>query len=150
MSGEDVISDFLAQKRLALVGVSRSGKKIGNMVLKKLNAKNYRIFPVHPKAAIIDRHSCSRSLSELPEKVGGAILVIPPAETEKVVREAAKAGIPRVWMQQGSESETAIRFCEENGIAVTHGQCIMMFAEPAAFYHRVHRWIWRLLGKVPR
>jgi hypothetical protein len=150
MSGEDVISDFLAQKRLALVGVSRSGKKIGNMVLKELNAKGYRIFPVHPEAAVIDGHSCSRSLSELPEKVGGAILVIPPAETEKVVREAAKAGIPRVWMQQGSESETAIRFCEENGIAVTHGQCIMMFAEPAAFYHRVHRWIWRLLGKVPR
>ena len=150
MSEKDAISDFLSQKRLALVGISRSGKKFGNMVLKELTAKGYRIFPVHPEASVIDGAACSRNLAALPEKVGGAILVIPPAQTEKVVHEVAKAGIPRVWMQQGSESEAAIRYCEENGIAVTHGHCIMMFAEPAALYHRVHRWIWRLLGKVPR
>jgi len=149
MDGKDVVSDFLAQKKLALVGVSRSGKKFGNMVLKDLSAKGYRIFPVHPEAPVIDGQACSRNLAELPERVGGAILVIPPRETEKVVREAAAAGISRVWMQQGSESEAAIHYCEENGISVMHGQCIMMFAEPTAFYHRVHRWIWRLLGKAP-
>jgi predicted CoA-binding protein len=66
------------------------------------------------------------------------------------VRDAAAAGIRRVWMQQGAESEAAIRFCAENGISAVHGECILMFAEPAAFYHRMHRWVWGLLGKLPR
>ena len=75
---------------------------------------------------------------------------MPPAQTEKVVRDAAAAGIRRAWMQQGSESESAIRLCEENGVSVVHGECILMFAEPAAFYHRGHRWMWGVLGKLPR
>ncbi len=77
------------------------------------------------------------------------MLVVPPAETEKVVHEAAEVGIRRVWMQQGAESGVAIRFCEEHGIDVVHGECILMFAEPAEFYHRMHRWVWGLLGKLP-
>jgi hypothetical protein len=53
-------------------------------------------------------------------------------------------------MQPGSESAAAIRSCEENNLQVVHGECILMFAEPAAFFHRAHRWIWRMLGKLPR
>jgi hypothetical protein len=73
-----------------------------------------------------------------------------PAQAEQVVRRAAAAGIRRVWLQQGAESATAIRFCEENGISTVHGECILMFAEPAAWFHRAHRWVWKLLGKLPR
>jgi predicted CoA-binding protein len=81
--------------------------------------------------------------------VGGVLIVVPPAQTEKVVRLAAEAGIPRVWMQQGSESEAAVKFCRENGIAEVHGECIMMYAGQAGF-HKFHRWMWKLFGKAPR
>jgi predicted CoA-binding protein len=64
------------------------------------------------------------------------------------VQEAAQAGIKRVWMQQGAESQEAIRFCEQNGMSTVHGECIMMFAEPLGF-HGIHRFVWRLLGKLP-
>jgi predicted CoA-binding protein len=84
-----------------------------------------------------------------PEPVGGVLTVVPPAETEKVVAAGHEAGIARVWMQQGSESAAAIRFCEEHGIAVVHHECVLMFAEPAGWFHRVHRWVWRLLGRLP-
>jgi hypothetical protein len=30
------------------------------------------------------------------------------------------------------------------------GECVLMFAEPAAFYHRLHRWVWKLLGRLPQ
>jgi hypothetical protein len=150
MSAQQLVGDFLSQRKLALVGVSRSGKKFGNMVLKELKAKDYQVYPVHPQASAIDGQTCWPSLSEMPEVVGGVIVVVPPAETERVVRDAAKAKIPRVWMQQGSESASAIRYCEENGLQVVHGECILMFAEPAAFFHRAHRWVWRMLGKLPR
>jgi hypothetical protein len=150
MTIKAVVDDFLAQRKLAVVGVSRTGKKFGNIAFKALKAKGYRLFPINPHAESVEGEHCYPNLSELPEPVGGVLIVVPPTETEQVVREAAAAGIRRVWMQQGAESEAAIRFCEENGMSVVHGECVLMFAQPVDSVHRLHRWIWRLLGKLPR
>jgi predicted CoA-binding protein len=149
MTTKATVNNFLAQQTLAVVGVSRGGQKFGNTALKELKAKGYRLFPIHPEAESIQGERCYPSLGALPEAVGGVLIVVPPAETEKVVRDAAQADIRRVWMQQGAESQAAIRFCEENGISVVHGECILMFAQPSSF-HRLHRWVWGLLGKLPR
>ena len=149
MSARADVDDFLAQKTIAVVGVSRGGKKFGNTVLKDMREKGYRVFPINPNAESIDGERCYASLAVLPERPDGVITVVPPAATEEVVKQAKEAGIQRVWMQQGSESEKAIRFCRENGMTAIDGECILMFAEPAAFYHRFHRWIWKLLGKLP-
>ena len=82
--------------------------------------------------------------------MGGVILVTPPAATLKLVREAAEAGIRRVWIQQGAESDDAVRFCGEAGLAVVHHHCILMFAEPAAWFHRLHRGVLGILGWLPK
>jgi predicted CoA-binding protein len=150
MTSKAMVADFVAQRKLAVVGVSRRGKKFGNMAFRELKAKGYKLLPVHPQAETIEGERCFPNLSSLPEPVDGVLVVVPPAETEKVVREAAAAGIKRVWMQQGAESPAAIRFCQENGLNAVHGECILMFAEPAAWFHRAHRWVWRLLGKLPQ
>jgi predicted CoA-binding protein len=144
------VDGFLGEKSLAVVGVSRSGKKFGNSIMKDLEDKGYRVFPINPHAESIAGKRCYPSLKELPERPGGVITVVPPAATEAVVRDVKAAGIKRVWMQQGSESEAAIRFCAENGIEVVHGECIMMFAEPVGSIHRFHRWVWKLFGLLPR
>jgi uncharacterized protein len=147
MTAPDLVSEFLSQRKLALVGISRSGGGFGNVIFKDLRKKGYQVFPVHPQAAAIDGQACAPSVLKLSEKVGGVVLVVPPPVTDKVVREVVEAGITRVWMQQGSESVAAIRYCEENKVGVVHGRCILMFAEPAAFFHRTHRWLWRLFHK---
>lgn len=144
-----VVQDFLAQKTLAVAGVSRQGRKFGNVAYRELRARGYRLFPIHPVAAAVEGDRCYPNLAALPEVVGGVLIVLPPKQTEAVVREAAAAGIRRVWMQQGAASAAAIRLCTEHGMQVVHGQCILMFAEPVRSYHRVHRWIWRILGKLP-
>ena len=149
MTSKAAVQDFLAQRTLAVVGASRDGKKFGNKVYKDLIRKGYQTYPVNPNAEEIEGQPCYPNLSALPEAVDGVVFVVPPAETEKVVREAAEVGIARVWMQQGSESEEAVRLCEENGISVVSGECILMFAEPAEFYHRMHRWVWGVMGKLP-
>lgn len=150
MTSMAVIDEFLAQRSLAVVGVSRQQRKFGNKVYKDLTAKGYKVFAVNPNAREIDGKPCYPHLKDLPEPVGGVVLVIPPSETSRVAREAVEAGIFRIWMQQGSESREAIEFCEKEGIDVIHGMCIMMFAEPVAHFHRFHRWLWRILGKVPK
>lgn len=150
MTSRVVVDNFLAQKDLALVGVSRGGKKFGNAALRELTANGYRVFPVHPEAETVQGVRCYRSFQELPAPVGGLLTVVPPGQTEVVVREAAAAGIRRVWMQLGSSSPDAIRFCAENGIEAVHGECILMFLEKGPALHRFHHWLWGLLGKLPR
>ena len=148
MTSQESVEGFLALDTVAIAGVSRNGKGFGNAVLKDLTGKGYEVLPVHPEAQEVGGVPCSPSLAALPKPVAGLVLVVPPAQTEQLVREARDAGISRIWMQQGAESTEAIRFCEENGIDVVHGECIMMFAQPTGI-HRFHRWINGVFGKLP-
>jgi hypothetical protein len=149
MTSRAAVDGFLAERTLALVGASRSGRKFGNAVLKALTAKGYRVLPVHPDAPHIDGHQAYPSLAELPERVGGVIVVVPPVQAEQVVRAAAAAGIGRVWLQQGASSPAALKVADAQGISVVHGECILMFAEPTGSFHRLHRFVWKVLGRLP-
>jgi len=150
MTSKTIVEDFIAQKNLAVVGVSRSGQKFGNMAYKELRQHGYKLYPIHPQAESLEGDPAYKDFQSLPEPVGGVLIVVPPAQTETIVRAAAAAGIKRIWMQQGAESEAAIRFCQENGIAEVHGECIMMFARSSAFPHNLHRWFWKVFGKLPK
>jgi predicted CoA-binding protein len=149
MATKTAIDRFLGQKRLAVVGASGTRRKFGNVVLRELGAKGYEVYPVNPNAEEVDGQRCYANLAAVADRVDGAVLVVPPAQTEKVVREAAEAGIGRIWMQQGAESDEAVRFCRERGIEAIHGECILMFADPAGFVHRLHRWLRGAMGKLP-
>ncbi len=150
MTSKKLIEDFLSEKNIAVVGVSRNDKKFGYTIFKELKTKGYNVYPVNPNASNIDGEKCYPSLLALQGKVEAAILVIPPFVARETVKDAHSAGIKKIWMQQGSESEEAINYCEEIGIDVIHNECVLMFAEPAAFFHRAHRWINGLVGKLPR
>lgn len=143
------VDAFLSQRTLALVGASRSGRGFGTVALRELVSKGYAVYPVHPEADEVAGEPCWRSLADLPESVGGVVIVVPPRQTLGVLEDVRAAGIPRVWMQQGAESEEAIAFCARNGIDAVHGECILMFAEPTGFVHRAHRGLWKILHKLP-
>ena len=123
-----VVDDFISQHTLAVVGVSRDTKKFGNAAYHALKDKGYRVFPINRNVQSVDGDPCYANLGALPEKVDGVVIVVPPNETEQVVREAGAAGIKRVWMQQGSESPAAIQYCAEHNISEVHGECIMSVA----------------------
>ena len=150
MLSKQNITDFIEKKNLAIVGVSRSGKKFGNAVLKDLRAKGYNTFAINKSGDEINGEQSYVDLKSVPEKLDGLVTVVPPSETIKVVQAAKAAGIGHVWMQQGSESKEAIEFCRQNDINLVHGECIMMFAEPVKGFHAFHRWIWKILGKLPK
>ena len=150
MVKKSVIENFLCQRKLAVVGVSRNKKKFGNIVYKDLKKKGYQVFPINPNAEEIEGERCLPGVEALPEKVDGIVFVTPPEQTEKVLQSVEKAAIKRVWLQQGAESEKAIQFCEEKKIDCVYGECIMMFAEPVESFHKFHRWIWKVFGKLPK
>ncbi len=143
------VTEFLEQKTLAVIGVSRSKKKFSNTVYKALKTKGYQLFPVNPYVDRIDGEPCFPDIQSIPSKVEGIVIVVPPNQTEKAVKEAAAAGIKHVWIQQGAESPGAINFCRNNGINVIHNHCILMFADPS-LPHKCHRYLWKVLGKLPK
>jgi len=149
MTTMETIRDFFAQEKLAIIGVSTSGRKFSNTVYRELKRKGYEVFAVNPRAKEIQGEACWPSLRDLPTRPDGVVLLVPPAETEKVVHEVAEAGIKRVWMQQGAESKQAVDFCRTHDIEVVAGECIMMFAEPVGTLHRVHRFFKGVVGSLP-
>ncbi len=144
------VENFLSQKNIAVVGVSRNTKKFGNTIYRSLKKKGYNVFPINPNAEKIEGDNCYPNLLSLPEKIDAVVINVPPEETENVVLKAHQAGIEKVWMQQGSQSKVAEEYCSEKGIDCISNECILMFAEPAGFIHRAHRWVWGVLGNLPR
>ena len=149
MTTKAAVDDFLSAHTWAVVGVSRNPKKFGAAAYRELK-KTYRLIPVNPEADTIDGDRCYPNLLSLPEPVEGVLILVPPSQTEQVVRDAHAAGIRRVWMQQQTESEAAIRYCQVNGMSVVQNECILMYAEKTAFYHKLHRWVWGVTGKLPK
>lgn len=150
MVTQSVILDFLAQKKIAVVGVSRDAKKFANTAYRLLKARGYKIFPVNPFAENIEGDRCYSNVKALPEKADSALIMLPPEKVMDVLNDVAEAGIKYVWIQQHSESEQAILFCQNNGIKLIHGECIIMFSEPVGFAHRLHRWGKKMTGTLPK
>ena len=150
MTSKELVDDFVNQKSYAVVGVSRNGKKFGNVIYKELKKKGIKAYPVNPNINEYEGERCYPGLADIPDTIDGAIINVPPAQTEKVVIDAHTAGIDKVWLQQGSQSETAVEYCKEHDIDCVSNECILMFLEPAAFIHRAHKWTWGVVGKLPR
>jgi uncharacterized protein len=148
MNTRQSVDAFLAEPALAIVGVSRSGSKFGNLAVRELRAKGYRVYPIHPGATSIGGAPCYSRLEDLPERVDAMLVVVPPSAAEQVVRDAAGFGIHHVWLQQGAESPEVLNICRELGIDVVSGECVLMFAHPTG-YHNAHRWLRKTFGRLP-
>jgi predicted CoA-binding protein len=148
MATRQAIDAFLANRAIALVGMSRSGGKFGNAAWRTLSSKGYRVYPIHPFATVIGHVPCYRGCASLPEPVDAVLVVVPPSEALGAVREAAAAGVHHVWLQQGAESPDVLTACRELGLNVIAGECILMFAQPTGV-HNVHRWMRKLVGRLP-
>ena len=124
---EETIKQFLKKKNIfAVVGVSKNPEKYGHQVYKDLKGAGYEAYPVNPNVEEILGDECYPNLTNLPKKPDVVDVVVPPKVTEEIVKTCKKLGITRVWMQPGSESKTAIKFCDKNGIDVVHGVCVMI------------------------
>lgn len=150
MTSKADVQDFYQSQPIAVVGVSRDPKKFGNSAYKSLKAQGYNVIPVNPNTDTIEGDKSYPDLKSIPDKVGGVLVIVPPKKSEQVVKEAYEAGINRVWLQQGAESPAAIKYCQENGMTVVHNECIMMYADHSAFFHRMHGFVWGLMGKTPK
>lgn len=123
---QDLIKEFMAQKRFAVVGATDNPEKYGNQIIKNLKSRNYEVYPVNPRLQEVEGIRCYPALANIPVKVDVVDFVVPPAATEAILQECLELGLDRIWLQPGSESEAAIAFCHENNLKVVHDVCVML------------------------
>jgi predicted CoA-binding protein len=150
---KQAVSEFLAHKRIAVTGVSRSPKDHGaNVVYKRLRDRGYAVFAINPHADEVEGDRCFHDLKSVPGGVEGVVIGTSPANAEATMRECVDLDIPRVWMHRGpgpgSVSEEATRYGREHGVTVIDGGCPCMFAPTADTGHKIMHMIG--LGHMPK
>lgn len=126
MNQAELIADFVGRRTWAIVGVSANPTKFGHRIYRDLRRAGYRVFAVNPHEAEVLGDPVYPNLAALPERPDVVDLVVPPSVSEMIVKEAAAAGIRRIWMQPGAESQRAIDFCRASGIEVVAHACAMV------------------------
>jgi predicted CoA-binding protein len=154
---DDLVKDFVAQKHVAVVGVSSSRDTGCNAAFTRFAKAGYRVTPVSPHLESFEGVRCYPDLRSIPERPDAVFVLTKPEVTDAIVEECVALGIRHVWMhclwgtRPGlarsitSVSERAVERCHEHGIAVIPGACPNQYlaTDPA---HRVLRAIGRGLG----
>jgi predicted CoA-binding protein len=150
------VDDFLAQKRIAVAGVSRdnSHHPVGNLIFHRLKATGHDVFPVNPNMQTFEGEPCYPDLRSIPGGVDGVVIITRPDVTKQIVQECGDAGVPRVWMHQSllsgsSVSPEAVAYCADHDISLIAGACPMMFGPHVDFGHACMRGIMKFTGKLP-
>lgn len=154
---DNLVKDFLAQKKIAVVGVSTKRETGCNVSYKKFKETGYQVYAVNPHLSTYDGQPCYADLKSIPEKVDAVFILTSPKVAEQMVQQCVDLGIKHVWMHcmmgtkpglaagMTSVSQSAVEMCKANGIAVIPGACPNQFLKPD-FGHALMRGMWRLFG----
>jgi uncharacterized protein len=150
MSDSILTNQFLAEKRLAFVGVSRNSADFSRGLFRELARRGYDVVPVNPGVEQVDGRRCHARLQDIVPPVTAAFVMTPPSMSAQVVRDGIEAGVQTIWLHrgvgQGSVTEEAVRTARAAGLAVVEG-CPYMFLPNADAVHRVHGFFHRLFGR---
>ncbi len=154
---DNLVQNFLAQKKIAVVGVSDKRETGCNLAYTKFKENGYQVFAVNPHITTFNGDACYPDLKSLPEKPDAVFLLTNPKVTDQIIQQCVDLGIKHVWMHcmmgtkpglasgMTSVSQSAVEMCEANGIEVIPGSCPNQFIKPD-FGHSMMRGLWSMLG----
>jgi len=153
---ETQVHEFLAQKRIAVAGVSRDHRHhpVGNLIYRRLKSTGHDVFPVNPHMQTFEGDRCYPDLKSIPGGVDGVVITTRPEATERIVHDCTEAGVRHVWMHQSmakgsSVSPQAVEYCRQHDISVIAGACPMMYGAGVDLGHTCMRWMLKLTGGLP-
>ena len=156
---DNMVQDFLAQKKIAVVGVSDKRDTGCNMTYQKFKENGYQVFGVNPRISTYAGDVCYADLKSIPEKPDAVFILASPKVTDQIVQQCVDLGVKHVWMHcmmgtkpgaaasMTSVSQDAVQLCREHGIAVIPGTCPNQFLAPD-FGHKLMRGMFRLFGNM--
>jgi len=154
---DNLVHDFLAQKKIAVVGVSDRRDTGCNMAYEKFKQNGYQVYAINPHITTFKGETCYPDLKSIPDKVDAVFILTSPKVTEQIVQQCVDLGIKYVWMHcmmgtkpglaasMTSVSQDAVAACQANGITVIPGACPNQFLKPD-LGHGMMRMMWRAFG----
>jgi hypothetical protein len=154
---DSLVQDFLAQKKIAVVGVSDRRETGCNAGYRRFKEAGYSVSAVNPRLSTYDGGPCYADLKSIPDKPEAVFILANPKVAEQIVQQCVDLGIKHVWMHcmmgtkpglaagMTSVSQAAVQMCRANGIAVIPGSCPNQFLNPDSG-HAIMRVVWRMLG----
>ncbi|MEW5800280.1 MAG: CoA-binding protein [Bacteroidota bacterium] len=160
-STSHLAEDFLAQRTIAIIGISSKPHALANNLYKVLHTPQRTVVAVHPTMTSFEGDPCYPSLHSIPQKIDGVFIAAKPENAERAVDECIALNIPRVWMHNSfglqysphrsaasSVSMSALQKCREHHISVIPGACPMMFLNNRDAFHSCLRWLLSATGKL--
>ena len=114
------------ETRIAVVGASNHPEKYGNIIVRNLAAKGYTVLPVNPRQPEIAGIPAFPNLAAVPAPIHIVNVVTHPDVTKGVLEEAARLGLPAVWLQDGSYDEATLEVAAKAPFRTVHEACIMV------------------------
>ncbi len=154
---DPLVKDFLAQKKIAVVGVSDQRETGCNGAYHRFKENGYTVSAVNPRITTFEGDPCYADLKSIPEKPDAVFILANPKVTDQIVQQCVDLGIQHVWMHcmmgtkpglgagMTSVSPEAVRLCQEHGIQVIPGACPNQYLKPD-FGHKMMRVMFRTLG----
>jgi hypothetical protein len=122
----EILRRKTAATRIAVVGASNDPSKYGNVIVRNLAAKGYTVLPVNPREKEIAGLPAFPDLASVPGPVHLVDVVTPPSVTRQVLEEAARLGLPAVWLQDGSYDDAALAVAAAAPYKTVYEACIMV------------------------
>jgi predicted CoA-binding protein len=154
---DPLVKDFLAQKKIAVVGVSDKRETGCNAAYLRFKQAGYSVSAINPRLTEFHGETCYPDLRSIPDKPDAVFILANPKVTEQIVQQCVDLGIQRVWMHclmgtkpglgagMSSVSQEAVKMCRDNGITVIPGSCPNQFLKPD-IGHAMMRLLFRGLG----
>ena len=154
---DSMVQNFLAQKRIAVVGVSDKRETGCNAAYQKFKDAGYEVFAVNPRIASFQGDACYPDLASLPLKPDAVFILANPKVTDQIVSQCVDLGVKHVWMHcmmgtkpglatsTTSVSPTAVDVCKANGISVIPGSCPNQYLNPDGG-HKFMNGMFKLFG----
>ena len=103
-----MLDPFFKPKGVAVIGASRDPHKLGHGVVRNLKEYRYRgpIYPVNRSASEILGERCYATVSNVPDPVDLAVVVVPSKAVPGTLRECGERGIKHAIVVSGGFSET--------------------------------------------
>jgi predicted CoA-binding protein len=148
------INEFLALKRVAVVGVSRHEKETSHALWQELRQRRYDAIPVNPATTEIDGKRCYATVRDIEPPVDGALIMTTPAVAEQVLEDCAASGIRHVWLYGGlgggATSPATVAAADRLGLDAVAGHCPYMFLPGTPVFHAIHGFGKKLTRSYPK
>ena len=119
---------FSKYKTIAMVGVSKDGKKPSTIVMKYMQKYGFKVIPVNPSARgqKILGEEVFEKLEDIKIPIDIVDVFRPSTEAIKYAEESVKIGAKVLWLQLGIKSSDAKALVESKSIEYIENRCTKM------------------------